>query len=145
MEQPKRRGRPPNPNKPPKVPSKYVKGVPRDFMWIYKDPLEHSMHLPFLRARAQASYRKEPWELTFEDWKILWKDRWHLRGRDPDDLCMTRDDWDLPWNLDNIIIMIRKDFVQKQKDEYAKRRGPKKEIKVRQRKEIVFKKTKVQP
>ena len=122
MEQPKRkRGRPPLPEhlKKKKTRGKYIKGELRPFLWMYKDPLEHDMHIPFLKAKAQANFRGESWELTFDDWKTLWLKRWHLRGRKPDDLCMTRNDRNGAWSLENIIIVTRLEFLKLQ-------RGPRK-------------------
>ena len=88
---------------------KYVKGVPRDFAWHYQDPNEHAMHLPFLRARAQANFRNEGWTLTIEQWFALWRDRWHLRRRTKDSLCLTRRDWSKPWQWDNVEIVTRQE------------------------------------
>lgn len=106
-----RRGRPKLPpeqlKKNQRPPGKYVKGVPRDFAWHYKDPLEHEMHLPFLRARAQANFRNEGWTLTIEQWFAIWRDHWSQRGRGKNSLCLTRKDWTQPWSEDNIEIVTR--------------------------------------
>ncbi len=106
---PKKKGRPPLPEhlKKKKPPSKYVKGVPRDFMWHYTDPKQHEMHLPFLRARAQANFRNEPWTLTIEEWFAVWGPHWHTRGRSRHSTCITRRDPAGAWSLDNVEIITR--------------------------------------
>ena len=113
---PKKRGRPPLPDhlKKRKRLGIYKKGVPRDFMWHYTDPKEHDMHLPFLRARAQANYRGETWHLTIEQFFDLWRDQWNQRGRKPDDLCMTRRDYNGIWDQENTIIVTRREQLRRQ-------------------------------
>ena len=83
-------------------------------MWHYTDPREHDMHLPFLRARAQANYRGETWLLTIEQFFDLWRDQWNQRGRKPDDLCMTRRDYNGIWDQENTIIVTRREQLRRQ-------------------------------
>jgi hypothetical protein len=116
-EKPKKKlGRPllPDHLKKPKKKAKYVKGVARDFMWHYTDPKEHEMHIPFLRSRAQANFRGEPWTLTIQQFFDLWRDHWHLRGRKPDDVCMTRRDYNGIWDEENSIIVTRREQLKRQ-------------------------------
>lgn len=63
----------------------------------------------FLYHRAQAKYRKEPYDLTWEQWDTVWSnDLWIQRGRGADDLCISRTDPNDSWNTDNIRIIPRR-------------------------------------
>ena len=57
--------------------------------------------------RAQAKFRHEEFELTFEEYMQLWEGSWYRKGRANDDLCMTRRDWLGPWRLANVEIVER--------------------------------------
>lgn len=94
---------------------KYGKGVQRPQCWISgPDEYKHQMYLPFLRVRAQAKYRDEPFDLTFEEFFQVWNGLWDQRSRDLSGLCMTRIDWEGPWNKDNIEIISREEHLIKQ-------------------------------
>lgn len=80
---------------------------PRPHLWRYKDPVEHLQHRAWLRARAQAKFRREAWEITFEDFTEIWRGQWEQRGRRPKDLCMTRIDTTQPWSVANCEIIDR--------------------------------------
>lgn len=69
----------------------------------------YEMVLPYQRTRAQAKYRKERFELSFEEYVFLWQDEWHNRGKQSDQYCMTRIDNTKPWNIENTTIMLRSD------------------------------------
>lgn len=75
--------------------------------WKYKDPDLHARHVPFLRARAQAVFRKESWLLTFEEFVELWGDQWQYRGRAGHALVMARRDPALPWSKANTFLIQR--------------------------------------
>jgi hypothetical protein len=74
-----------------------------------KDPFMHSRNLAFLRSRAQAKFRGEVWELTLNEFFNFWNtiDRWNQRGRQAENLVLTRRDELLPWNTKNCVIMTR--------------------------------------
>lgn len=92
-----------------------AKGVKRPHVWLTgPDEYKHSMYQPWLLNKAQANFRQEGWELSFEDYYEMWKDYWPKRGRKADDYCMTRKDWEKPWTKKNTIITIRKDHLAKQ-------------------------------
>ena len=111
----KKKGRPRT--KSPKVPKTRGAYGPRPETWITgPDEYKHSMYTPWQRMKAQAAFREEPWDLSFEDFYNAWKDCWHKRGRGPDDLCMTRIDYDGVWDKDNIEIIDRTQHCQKQKE-----------------------------
>ena len=68
---------------------------------------EYKQYYVFLQARNQARYRKEGWTIEWEDYKRIWGDRFHLRGRSSDSLSFARLDQDLPWTPDNVAIKSR--------------------------------------
>jgi len=90
---------------------------PRPRVWKSgPDPIRHEQYIAWARARAQAAFRNERWELLFDDWIKLWGDRWAQRGRVKDSVCLTRRSYDLPWSVDNCEIITRREHNQRQKD-----------------------------
>jgi hypothetical protein len=76
--------------------------------WIHKDPFDHVRHNAWLKAKAQAAFRNEPWHLTIEDWFTIWTpELWQRRGRGTNDVCMVRIDTDLGFTVDNVKIVER--------------------------------------
>jgi hypothetical protein len=73
----------------------------------FPDPQDHEKFLVWHKARQQAIFRKESWQLTPEEFISIWGAQWPLRGRHRTDLCMTRRDPQLPWRLDNCEIVTR--------------------------------------
>lgn len=73
------------------------------------NPELHRMYSPWLKSKAQAQFRAEDWLLTFDDFAELWGDKWDLRGRDGEDLCMTRTDPEKPWQHNNCEIVTRQE------------------------------------
>lgn len=74
----------------------------------YPDILDHDRHVAFLRARCQARYRGEEWDMTIEDWFDMWpREMWACRGRGYSDLCMIRVDIHEPWSKSNCQIVTR--------------------------------------
>lgn len=81
-------------------------------IWKYgPDPLRHDIHEKFLKARAQAQFRNEGWQLSFEDYYSLWHKQWDNRGRGGENVCMTRYDPDSPWSKNNCYIISRQDHL----------------------------------
>jgi hypothetical protein len=105
---------------------KYNKGDPRPHVWLCgEDPYKHSMYIPWLKAKAQANYRDEGWDLSFDNFYELWRENWHQRGREADDVVMTREDVQGPWDKKNTILMTRKEHLQRQgMFQRGKKRGP---------------------
>lgn len=90
-----------------------VKG--RDYSYLSPFPGSLREHrLSYSRMKAQAKYRGEPWDLSWEEFQEIWEGKWHLRGSGADDMCLTRIDWDGIWNKDNVIIVSRIEHWQKQ-------------------------------
>ena len=69
--------------------------------------------MAWIRSRAQARHRQEPWQLPFTDYETVWRDRWSQRGRGTWDLCMTRRDPQQPWQLDNVMLITRAEHNQR--------------------------------
>jgi hypothetical protein len=91
------------------------------YAWIYKDPFDHERHRKWHLARAQANHRGEGWEITIEQWFELWPmEKWILRGRGSNDLCMVRIDRDRPFSVDNVKIVTRYWQVARDKKPHRK-------------------------
>lgn len=105
----------------PAVKNKYKtkgfgKGVERPHVWLVgEDRYRHQMYHPWQLAKAQANFRGEEWNLSFDEYYNAWNGLWDQKGRASDDLCMTRIDYDGPWDKNNITIITRKEHCQKQK------------------------------
>lgn len=63
----------------------------------------------YSQAKAQASYRNEAWNFTFEHWIMMWmkNDYWANKGRGKAQLRMCRLDADKPWAKTNATITKR--------------------------------------
>lgn len=73
------------------------------------DPINHKLYTDCQRARAQAWYRGEGWEITEEEYIRLWRedDRYKLKGRSTGSYCLVRIDLEKAWTLDNVQIIER--------------------------------------
>jgi hypothetical protein len=67
----------------------------------------------YFRARCQAQWRYEHWDLTWEQWWQLWEPHWQLRGRGAYDLCMQRIDREQGWFMGNVEIAQRIKYLGK--------------------------------
>ena len=105
--QPKRPG--PNPRNRAVRPLLHQGGPgPRPLIWLVgPDPVRHAQYVAWGRARAQALYRGEGWDMTFDEFAEIWGTDWPRRGRASQDLCMTRPDLDLPWSVHNAELITR--------------------------------------
>lgn len=74
--------------------------------------------MAFSQQRAQANYRKEAWDMGFDEWMNLWleDDKWSLRGRGPESLRMRRIDATIPWSVNNVIITHNNTIPKNQPD-----------------------------
>lgn len=79
------------------------------------DMLTHEMYYAWLKHRSQANYRKEAYQLSWEDWLDLWANPvdFQNRGRKPEDLTLTRIDDDGAWARDNVVVMTRLEQLRK--------------------------------
>jgi len=100
----------------------------RDYSFTNRYPgvtAEHRMG--WSRMKAQAKYRNEGWDLTWEQYQDIWMDKWHLKGRGSEDLCLTRIDWAGSWTIDNVSLVFRLDHLKKQSRARTGRKlGPRK-------------------
>lgn len=81
------------------------------------DPERHERYRAWQQQRNQARWRGEIWHLTFEEFLEIWQDRWSQRGRLAGDLCLTRRQRHLPWQRDNVELMIRRECFARQHNE----------------------------
>ena len=88
-------------------------GGPRMGVRQFPDPVEHHQYYAFLRNRAQAKFRNEIFELSFTDFKALWGDNWHRRGRGGNDMILTKIDTDQSWNPINCCLMTRQEHLKR--------------------------------
>ena len=91
------------------------RGFVRPGAWVTgPDPVVHKKYRVFIQQKNQANYREEHWTLTFEDWCELWAEHWDERGRERGQYCMSRQDWSLPWNKKNTIVITREEHARMQ-------------------------------
>jgi hypothetical protein len=104
------------------MPGKKSKFFPRYGARMHQDDFDHARYVPFLRARAQSHFRKEIWDISFEDWCSLWStpELWAQRGRASASLALVRLDPEDDWTWSNVQIMSRRQWLQ----EHRKGRGP---------------------
>ena len=78
-----------------------------------QDPVDHKLYYDCQRARAQAWFRGEEWLITEREYIELWRkdDQYLMKGRQNHCLCMTRQDPELPWTIDNVQIISRKEHL----------------------------------
>lgn len=88
-----------------------LKGI-RPHTWKYSDPLEHEQHIAWHKARAQANFRGEGWELSLKEYQMIWGDQWYLKGRSPHSLSLVRIDRSLPWSFTNCILRERREYLR---------------------------------
>jgi hypothetical protein len=91
---------------------KKPRGRPRNTWITGSDPVTHAQYVAWAKARAQAHYRKEVWEISFDDWQKIWLGNWHKRGRGSSNLCMIRSDTKQPWSIHNVELMLRRKHCQ---------------------------------
>jgi hypothetical protein len=99
------------------------KGTPRPHTWKSgPDEVRHVRYFIWLQQRNQAKYRKEEWDLTFDQWLEIWGDKILKRGRKKENYCMTRHDPIGPWNMANTYIIERGKHIlitRRERDIYA--------------------------
>ena len=89
--------------------------------WITgPDPLRREKRYAWLKHRAQAKYRDEEYQLSFEEWESVWTDELFLRrGRSNTSMCLMKVDHKGPWSIDNVSIVTRGEQL-KRAGEYKK-------------------------
>lgn len=86
--------------------------------WITGPDINVRMkYYAFLKHRTQALWRGEEYELTWEDWQILWPDhKFEQRGRKITDLCLARKDYNGVWSLDNCETCTRRQHFKRRSE-----------------------------
>lgn len=81
--------------------------------WKLNDPVESAKRRHYSNARAQAKFRNEAWDLTYEQWLDIWGSYWQQRGKGKYDYCMVQVEVGAGWNPSNVIIETRIDWLQR--------------------------------
>ena len=96
----------------------------RDYSYLNTYPgVQAEYRMGWSRMKAQAKYRNEGWDLSWEQYQEIWADKWHLKGRGSEDLCLTRIDWQGAWTIDNVNLVFRLDHLQRQRQARPSKRG----------------------
>ena len=83
---------------------------PRPHIWKYgPDPSRKRLHLAFMRSKAQAKFRKEPWEFDFYEFERRWEGRYHETGIRSTCTVMVRKDPRGAWSYANTELRQRGD------------------------------------
>lgn len=79
----------------------------------YKDPILKDLRRRYIRAKSQANFRGQQWQLEFEDFCELWKENQYylIRGRSPESYQLCRVDQNGAWHKDNVIIKTRRQHL----------------------------------
>lgn len=109
------------PNSSKGKPRPHMRGYPKPTLrgpkpdrWIVgPDAERHERFQPWHKARAQANYRGEIWDLTFDQWYDIWGDKWDQRGRGADQYCMVLIDPDHGWTVNNVEVITRREHLQR--------------------------------
>ena len=81
---------------------------PRPELWKYGPSRElKELNEAFLRARAQAKYRKENWQMQFDEFVRRWAGRHAETGIQSHNTVMVRSDPTGPWSYDNTMLTLR--------------------------------------
>ena len=69
--------------------------------------IQAEQRLSWSRMKAQAKFRKEPWDLSWEDYNQIWDKKWHLRGTEKGSYVLTKIDQSGVWHKDNVEVIPR--------------------------------------
>lgn len=70
--------------------------------------------IAYNRMKAQAKFRQEEWELTFQDFKDIWTDeKWEQRGRSSNSLSLSRIYDEEAWHIDNVELLTRNEYIKR--------------------------------
>lgn len=77
------------------------------------DLIQHDKYYAWQKHRAQAKFRGEPHDLTWDQWDQLWsRERWLERGRGIEQLCLALLDEELGWTITNVQVMTRREWFK---------------------------------
>jgi hypothetical protein len=95
-------------------------------IWTPATARARDQKVHYARTKAQAVFRSEPWDLSFENWLAAWGSLWDHRGKSKHEYCMIRIDRNLPWTQENVQVLTRYDFlIQKNINKNFVHRGKK--------------------
>lgn len=99
--------------------------IPDPSKWLSgPDPVRHDKYYAYLKHRAQAKFRGETYNLTFDEFANVWEDElWFERGRSADSMCLSRIDFEGPWETSNIEVMSRGEHLKKKRRREYKLNG----------------------
>lgn len=69
--------------------------------------IQAEQRLSWSRMKAQAKFREEPWDLSWEDYNQIWDKKWHLRGTEKGSYVLTKIDQSGVWCKDNVEVIPR--------------------------------------
>jgi|TARA_B110000908_G_C10031376_1_gene347580 hypothetical protein len=80
-------------------------------------PIRRDKYYAWLKHRSQARYRKEYYDLTWEQFESLWiqEQDWDNRGKQSTNICMSQIDYNLGWTASNVEIITRLEQLRKPK------------------------------
>lgn len=93
--------------------SKKGKTYPQNWM-SGMDERDHRLYYDCLRAKAQAKFRGQEWQILPLEYIALWRidNRYERKGRSGECLTMTRIDKTLPWHCDNVQFITRAEHMR---------------------------------
>jgi hypothetical protein len=85
--------------------------------WIVgPDPVRREKYYAWLKHRAQASFRKEDYAITWPEWELIWPDTvWEQRGRHSDSVCLVMVDPEAGWHVTNCEVISRQTHLKKKR------------------------------
>lgn len=86
---------------------------PRPHVWKVQGEIPHQQYIAWLKMKAQAVFRGEPWQFEFEDFQQVWQGHWERKGRGKDDYCLTRTNIQEAWSKDNVECIPRIDHLRR--------------------------------
>jgi hypothetical protein len=79
--------------------------------------LTHDKYYAWLKHKAQAKFRGEDYQLSWDDWQSIWSDDdFLLRGRSKESLCLQKIDLEDTWNKNNVIVAPRYEYLKRAKE-----------------------------
>jgi hypothetical protein len=69
--------------------------------------IQAEQRMSWSRMKAQAKFRDEPWDLSWEDYNQIWDKKWHLRGTEKGSYVLTKIDQSGVWHKDNVEVIPR--------------------------------------
>lgn len=94
------------------------KGSTSPHLWTFPhDEIKTAAYIKYLRAKAQAKFRCEHWDLTWDQWWGLWdkSGKWLEKGSRADGYCMMQLDTQVGWTEDNCRIVPRQEHLSSQR------------------------------